>query len=532
MTESGNRPSKPITAALGESTHDLPEIEVGTMVGEYRIEGQLGEGGMGRVYAAIHPVIAKRAAIKILHPELSANREAVERFIQEARAVNQIGHPNIVDIFAFGQLPDGRSYFVMEWLRGESLGERTDRAPLPMVEAISILETVSLALEAAHETGIVHRDLKPDNIFLVDIKTAQPQVKLLDFGIAKLLNTDAARTERTRTGNLLGTPAYISPEQARGYTVDHRTDIYAFGALAYELFTGALPFPADNLADMIAKQLFEPPPSARLKCPDLTPELDELIQAMMAKVPEARPTLADAREGLRTFRAQVAYNMLGGQSTFDPVGGRTEPDVGLAIRNQFYQTPPPGSLRLPTGALATPTPPPGSVRLPTGALATPPGPPSMPMRAATATTQSGGPSEEPAAPPRSRRMVVVISALAALAAGIAVFLAVGSKGHDAEPAKVTAPASDPPKADPPKPDPPKVDPPKADPPKVAADPPKVDPVVDPKVDPPKVASDPPKADPPKADPPRIDPQRQKTLKRPGQPPKVKPVKPADDDAPL
>ena len=297
-----NGPEK-TTSALGtRRLYDTQDIEPGSMVGEYRVEGLLGKGAMGTVYAAIHPLIAKRAAIKILHPELSVNADAVERFVQEARAVNQIGHPNIVDIFAFGQMEDGRSFFAMEWLRGESLHTRLARSPLPVVDAIAILETISLALEAAHEAGIVHRDLKPDNIFLVETRAEQPQVKLLDFGIAKLLNTDLGRTDRTQTGNLLGTPAYISPEQARGSNVDHRTDISAFGAVAYELFTGSLPFPADNLVDMIAKQLFEPPPSAARLCADVTPALDELIRSMLAKQPDDRPSLATARQELRNCR--------------------------------------------------------------------------------------------------------------------------------------------------------------------------------------------------------------------------------------
>src|ERR1043166_8345134 len=134
------------------------ELEPGTMVGEYRIEGLLGKGGMGRVYAALHPVIGKRAAVKVLHPALSVEREAVERFVQEARAVNQIGHPNIVDIFAFGNLPDGRCYFVMEQLRGDSLGKRIECGPLPVLDALSILDTVAIALDAAHRKGIIHRD--------------------------------------------------------------------------------------------------------------------------------------------------------------------------------------------------------------------------------------------------------------------------------------------------------------------------------------------------------------------------------------
>nr|MDQ3297472.1 serine/threonine protein kinase [Myxococcota bacterium] len=278
----------------------------GTMVGEYQIDKQLGEGGMGRVFSAIHPVIAKRAAIKVLHPEFSANAEMVQRFIQEARSVNQIGHPNIVDIFAFGALPDGRFYFVMECLRGQSLRDCITKRRLAPMEALAILETVTSTLEAAHEKGIVHRDLKPDNVFLVEVKGNLPQVKLLDFGIAKLLGDDG-RVQRTRTGNLMGTPGYMSPEQARGQDVDHRTDVYALGAVAYELLTGWLPFPADNAADMIAKHLFAPVPSARLKNPGVPAELDQLVMAMMAKDVAHRPSLAVVGDHIRALRAHGAF---------------------------------------------------------------------------------------------------------------------------------------------------------------------------------------------------------------------------------
>jgi serine/threonine-protein kinase len=293
------------------------------MVGEYRVEGLLGQGGMGRVYAAIHPVIEKRAAIKILHPELSANREAVDRFIQEARSVNQIGHPNIVDVFAFGTLPDGRSYFAMEWLRGQTLRDRLQKANLGPIEALSHIDTIAMALEAAHEKGIVHRDLKPDNIFLVEIKGAPAQVKLLDFGIAKLLGNDETRVDRTRTGHMLGTPAYMSPEQARGYQVDHRTDIYALGCVAYELLAGSRPFPAKDAAEIVARHLFEEPPSATTLNPHLLPELDALLLQMLAKEPDARPTLARVREVIAA--AAAAYIQL------DP-SARQTPPFGVTAR--------------------------------------------------------------------------------------------------------------------------------------------------------------------------------------------------------
>ncbi|MBS1124219.1 MAG: uncharacterized protein H6Q90_6447 [Deltaproteobacteria bacterium] len=290
---------------LGSGPLPGQDLPVGTMVGEYQIQGLLGEGGMGRVWKAVHPVIAKQAAVKVLHPELSVNRQAVERFVQEARAVNQIGHPNIVDIFAFGTLPDGRCYFVMEQLRGESLRERIARQLPSIGEALGILDTIAMALEAAHETSIIHRDLKPDNVFLVETRGERPTVKLLDFGIAKLLGNDEGRAERTQTGNVLGTPAYISPEQARGIGVDHRTDIYALGALAFELLTARLPFPATNAADMIAQHLYQPPPSPRAVNPYIPVELDALVMCMLAKDANHRPTLAIVREQLRACRALV-----------------------------------------------------------------------------------------------------------------------------------------------------------------------------------------------------------------------------------
>jgi eukaryotic-like serine/threonine-protein kinase len=352
------------TVSTGGDTRDAPgaapgaaaPLAPGTLVGEYQLGEQIGEGGMGRVYAATHPVIAKRAAIKVLHPELSVNHEAVERFIQEARSVNQIGHPNIVDIFSFGTLPDGRCYFVMEWLRGESLRQRLARTRVTIGQALAFLETIAVALEAAHETGIVHRDLKPDNIFLVEIKGTAPQVKLLDFGIAKLLGTEA-RVERTRTGNLLGTPAYMSPEQARGHMVDHRTDIYALGCVAYELFTGRLPFPADNAADMIAKHLLEPPPSAMHGNPQVSPELDALVTAMLAKDPNSRPTLAQIREQLTHALQFVTLAGPGGR-ILTPVHGiahqMTPSSLGPQLTPQPMHTPVPSTPSVTGAAVAAP----------------------------------------------------------------------------------------------------------------------------------------------------------------------------------
>jgi eukaryotic-like serine/threonine-protein kinase len=234
-------------AALAQpATDETAELAAGTAIGEYVVEGKIGEGGMGVVYAATHPVIGKKAAIKVISHSLSRDTDAVQRFIQEARSVNTIRHINIVDVFAFGQLPDGRRYFVMEWLQGSSLAGRIAGGPMPPFEAVEVLDQIADALEAAHEKGIVHRDLKPDNIFLVDVRGGRQLVKLLDFGIAKLMD-EGGVINRTRTGMMMGTPGYMSPEQARGVRVDHRTDVYALGAIAFELLTGKLPFDGESV---------------------------------------------------------------------------------------------------------------------------------------------------------------------------------------------------------------------------------------------------------------------------------------------
>ena len=218
------------------------ELQPGTWVGEYQIESKLGQGGMASVYAGTQPVIGKKVAVKVMSRQLCLDPVQVERFIQEARAVNQIGHPNIVDVFAFGALPDGRSYFVMEWLQGETLAARLRRGWLTVPEAVAIMFQICDGLAAAHDKGIVHRDLKPENIFLVPVRNRRMLVKVLDFGIAKLLGRRDARIDRTADGSTPGTPSYMSPEQAKGKDVDHRSDIYALGVCAFEMLCGRLPF--------------------------------------------------------------------------------------------------------------------------------------------------------------------------------------------------------------------------------------------------------------------------------------------------
>jgi serine/threonine-protein kinase len=275
------------------------DLMPGFQVGEYRVDKKIGEGGMGAVYSATHPMIGKRAAIKVISAALGTDASAVNRFVQEARSVNQIGHPNIVDVFAFGELPDGRNYFVMEYLQGESLADRIQRTAMPLGEAIEILDQVADALEAAHEKQIVHRDLKPDNVYLASVRGGRTMVKLLDFGIAKLSTPDGPGSgggiAKTRTGMMMGTPGYISPEQARGKNVDHRTDVYALGCMVFEIVCGRLPFISDNAMDIILMHMTTPPVRASAIWPEIPPPLDELIARMLEKEPSARPTLAEVR---------------------------------------------------------------------------------------------------------------------------------------------------------------------------------------------------------------------------------------------
>lgn len=277
------------------------ELKPGTVVGEYCIEGKLGEGGFGCVYRAVHPVIGKTAAVKVLHYQYSANPQMVSRFVAEARAVNQIRHRGIIDIFSFGRLDDGRQYYVMELLDGMTFDAYLkQRGRLPPGEAIVLLRQVARALDAAHAGGIAHRDLKPENIFLVFDEDGGIQSKLLDFGIAKLLgDSSGGGGHVTRTGVPMGTPLYMSPEQCRGRNVDHRTDVYSFGIMTFETLTGCFPFEAEDMMDLMFKHVSAPPARPSAVCPDLSPELDAPVLEMLEKEADRRPrTLAAAVDGL------------------------------------------------------------------------------------------------------------------------------------------------------------------------------------------------------------------------------------------
>ncbi len=258
--------------------------EPGTIVGSYRLHEVIGEGGMGIVYLATHVRLGRRVAIKMLRSHYTNNEQAVHRFFAEARAVNRIHHPNIVDVTDFIEQPGGDNYYVMELLQGTSLANLMERTGiLPLSRSIGIMMQVASALEAVHRTGSVHRDVKPDNVFLAERAGQNDFVKLVDFGVAKLPDEtdDFVSVHNTNPGSILGTPEYMSPEQASATPVDHRTDIYAFGVVLYKLVTGRLPLSGANFGEIVV-QLLTVTPTPPREVPGLPHEVPESLQELIA----------------------------------------------------------------------------------------------------------------------------------------------------------------------------------------------------------------------------------------------------------
>jgi HD-like signal output (HDOD) protein/tRNA A-37 threonylcarbamoyl transferase component Bud32 len=278
----------------GNGAETGPADLVGAQLGNYRVAGLLGQGGMGSVYLAEHVLIGRKVAIKVLAPQIADQAEAVARFFVEARSVNEIRHPNLVEVSDLGTHA-GRPFIVMEFLDGETLeGRLLRKLRLGPEETVHIARQMASALGAAHDRGLVHRDLKPANVMLLDHPDYPDFVKVLDFGIAKLLGTAAPGEQRTELGALLGTPAFMSPEQCLGdLQLDHRSDVYSLGVMVFLMLAGRLPFEGDTVGRLILAHVNQPPPRLCTLVPDLPPALSAAVDRALAKKPQDR--FADMR---------------------------------------------------------------------------------------------------------------------------------------------------------------------------------------------------------------------------------------------
>jgi eukaryotic-like serine/threonine-protein kinase len=413
----------------------------GTIVGNHRIIDTLSVGGMGTVYRAEHTLLGRLAAVKIVHPELCANRDIVNRFFNEAKATTSIKHPGIVEVFDFGYMASGHAFLIMELLEGQPLSHRMRaRGPIPEGEAALILRGVCIALSAAHDKGVVHRDLKPDNIYVIaDPDSALGErTKILDFGIAKLTDIGLAGTT-TKTGAVMGTPTYMSPEQCRGTgEVDARADLYSIGCMFYELVAGQPPFVRSGAGELIGSHLFVDPEPPSRHIAGLSAETDALIMCLLAKQPERRVQTAKELAHILTAVAQ--------QHGWPILGDLSRPSLGHVI------IPPPAG-----GGFGVPAASVGAAPLPAAMLPTTitpydrahPAPPAMPTRTPPAmpapaplstlspTTLSGASGELARRGARRGLKIAIAAGLAAAAAGILAIVGLG--GDPGQPAAGTPP---------------------------------------------------------------------------------------------
>ena len=318
--------------------HGLPDAQswIGQMIGNYRLVRLLGEGGMGMVFEAVHDGVGGKAAIKILRPEISMQANLAARFFNEARAANAIQHPGIVRVFDCGYTQNRAAYLTMEFLAGESLRSRLERAiRLPVPDATRIGRQISSALVASHRTGIVHRDLKPDNVMLV----ADPElpdgerVKVLDFGIAKMAENLGGRPNATDSNMVMGTPLYMSPEQCKGAKlVTDRADVYSLGIMMYQMLAGRPPFIAEAAGELLIMQVTEPVPPLDGFVPGTEPSLVHLIHSMLAKESTTRPSM----DAIMAALQQIEKRALAAQSTDQDSTQRLSP---VQLRSSIVPTP-------------------------------------------------------------------------------------------------------------------------------------------------------------------------------------------------
>ena len=281
-------------------------------LGHYQIVRMLGSGGMGQVYEAVHDQMKRRAAIKILHKRFAHNRQIATRFLNEAKATSMAEHPGIVHIYEFGQTDDGIAYIVMEYLSGETLRQRLDGqgGKLPPDDVMRLGRQMASALQAAHEKGIVHRDLKPVNIMIVrdPETTGGERAKILDFGLAKIIEPEGGEGI-TNTGTILGTPAYMAPEQCKSArAADPHSDVYSLGVIFYEMLSGDIPFDADTDAELLSKHMFSDAPPLLSKAPSAGMALAALVHRMLGKDTESRPSAGEVAAELQQLQASASIS--------------------------------------------------------------------------------------------------------------------------------------------------------------------------------------------------------------------------------
>ncbi|HMV33518.1 MAG TPA: serine/threonine-protein kinase, partial [Gemmatimonadales bacterium] len=284
---------------------------LGQVIAErYHITKKLGEGGMGQVYLAEHVKMGRRCAIKIMMPGTMSDPDAISRFNREAANASRISHPNVCAIYDFGETPDGLIYLAMEFIEGKSLsGLMEDAGTLPLARAAAIVTQTAEALQVAHDLGIVHRDLKPDNIMVITARD-KDTVKVVDFGIAKAIGGDDGKAQKvTKTGFVVGTPEYMSPEQLAGDAVDGRSDLYSLGLVFYKMLTGASPFPADSQQETMIKRLTDDPLPLAVARPDVRfpAEVQRVIDRALARNPDQRYRAAG--EFAREVKALATHSM-------------------------------------------------------------------------------------------------------------------------------------------------------------------------------------------------------------------------------
>ena len=275
----------------------------------YRIIDRIGEGGMGKVYKAQHIILDKPFAIKVLNPELAQREDSIKRFINEARLTSKIGHPNIIEVTDFGKTPGGSFYFVMEYVSGKTLFDLLNsKKTIPIKETIEIITQCADALYAAHQAGIVHRDLKPDNIMLVVKGDGSYFAKILDFGISKIIGE--ASTRLTSSGVIIGTPEYMSPEQASQENTDHRTDIYSLGVIMYQMLTGSLPFYSTNPLNLLMMHKTKSPKPMKSFNPNIPTALENICMKCLSKNPQDRyPNMKELIDALNNLdRGETEYS--------------------------------------------------------------------------------------------------------------------------------------------------------------------------------------------------------------------------------